>query len=62
MASDRVSEAVGYVRDGDKVIDRRGVPAVSQRWLLTRERWEATRTDLPVEVRGFEACRAMFGR
>jgi RimJ/RimL family protein N-acetyltransferase len=61
LASQRVSLAVGYEPNGFGFAERRGVVAQQQKFLLTRERWEKTRTDLPIEVSGFDPCRPMFG-
>lgn len=61
MASRRVSEKVGYEANGTALWLRRGVPDEQQRYILTRERWERTKADLPITVSGFEPCREMFG-
>ncbi|MEM7339206.1 MAG: GNAT family protein [Actinomycetota bacterium] len=61
VASQTVSTRVGYEPNGMQRSLRRGDPADQIRYRLTRQRWEQTRTDLEIEVEGFEACRAMFG-
>lgn len=59
-ASNRVSEALGYARNGTTWATRRGEPAICQRWRLTREQWQAGRRD-DIELAGVEPCRAVFG-
>ena len=61
IASCRVSEIVGYQRNGTALRSRRGVPGKQQLYFLTKEHWEQTTTSLPVTVSGFEQCREMFG-
>ena len=61
LASQRVSTNVGYEPNGTMVTARRDTRGEQIRFLLTRERWLATRTDLPVEVSGWDACRAQLG-
>jgi hypothetical protein len=39
---------------------RRGERSRMVRWLLTRERWEATRRD-DITVEGLALCRALLG-
>jgi RimJ/RimL family protein N-acetyltransferase len=52
-ASRRVSEVCGYEHAGVEVIDREGLPALQDQWVLTRSRWEpGRRTD--IEVHGFD--------
>ncbi len=61
-ASQRVTLATGYEPNGRDRMVRRGMPAGHLRFMLTRARWEATRSDTGVfEVSGFEPCRSMFG-
>ena len=60
-ASHRVSLATGYEPNGVSRSVRRGVAAEQVLYRLTRDRWEATRTDEPLAVEGFDACRPMFG-
>lgn len=45
IGSNRVSEALGYERNGVEWDIRRGEPGLLQRWRLTRESWEANRRD-----------------
>ena len=61
ISSCRVSEKVGYQPNGTALRPRRGVPGKQQLYILTKEHWEQTKTDLPVTVLGFEQCREMFG-
>jgi RimJ/RimL family protein N-acetyltransferase len=59
-ASNRVSEAVGYTRNGTTWATRRGEPAELQRWRLTREDW-ARRRRTDIELSGTEECRPLLG-
>jgi RimJ/RimL family protein N-acetyltransferase len=59
-ASNRVSQVLGYVPNGVGWATRRGEPAPLSRWLLTRERWEATRRD-DITVAGLAPCRDLLG-
>lgn len=63
LASQRVSLAIGYEPNGVSATVRRGERASQRRFLLTRERWQSTRTDLdlPVDVSGYESCRKLLG-
>jgi len=56
-----VSLAVGYEPNGRQFNAQRDQRGEQIRFLLTRERWLATRSDLPVTVTGWEACRAQLG-
>jgi hypothetical protein len=47
--------------DADPATRRRDDVAETIELRLTRERWDAMRPDIPITVRGFELCRAMFG-
>jgi RimJ/RimL family protein N-acetyltransferase len=59
-ASNRVSEAVGYTRNGTTWATRRGEPAELQRWRLTRDDWtRRRRTD--IELSGVEECKPLLG-
>lgn len=61
-ASQNVSLAVGYERNGTDRMLRRGVPADHVRFVLTRDRWASQPSREPVEVHGFDdACRSMLG-
>ena len=60
-ASQRVSLAVGYEPDGIQFNAQRDQRGQQIRFLLTRERWLATRTNLPVTVTGWEPCQAQLG-
>jgi RimJ/RimL family protein N-acetyltransferase len=51
IGSNRVSEALGYERNGVEWDIRRGEPGLIQRWRLTREAWEASRRD-DIELSG----------
>lgn len=60
-ASQKVSLAVGYEPNGIQFNPKRGERGEQIRFLLTRERWLATRTDLPFTVTGWDPCRAQLG-
>ena len=60
LASAAVSRRLGYELDGTEIHVVEGVRRVAHRFLLTRERWEAT-DRIPVEVEGLEPCLALFG-
>ena len=57
--SNRVSETLGYERNGTDWDTRRGEPALVQRWRITREQWLPRRRD-DVTLSGVEACRQTF--
>jgi RimJ/RimL family protein N-acetyltransferase len=57
--SNRVSEAIGYERNGTDRATRRGEPALINRWRITREQWLPHRRD-DIAVSGAEACRLLF--
>ncbi len=59
-SSQHVSLATGYENNGITTVLRRGKPAEQQRFLLTKQRWEATTLRTPMTVDGFENCREMF--
>lgn len=59
VASRRVSEKLGYRDNGLGVVAPRGEPIRQERFLLLSEDFPADRW--PVEIRGLEECRAMFG-
>jgi RimJ/RimL family protein N-acetyltransferase len=60
VASERVSEKLGYVRSGEGVASPRGVPVRQQHFRLEREVW-AARDHVPVEIHGLEPCLPLFG-
>jgi RimJ/RimL family protein N-acetyltransferase len=60
VASNRVSERLGYEKNGLNWATRRDEPAQLQRWLLPRESWEASRRD-DIGLTGVEECRAALG-
>lgn len=60
-ASQKVSLAVGYEPNGRQFNAQRDQRGEQIRFLLTRERWLATRTDLPVTITGWDPCRAQLG-
>ncbi len=60
-ASQKVSLATGYQRNGTDVVTRRGERAERAHFLLTRERWLRSRPDIPIAVSGFDGCRAALG-
>ncbi|MGZ4494735.1 MAG: GNAT family N-acetyltransferase [Nocardioides sp.] len=57
--SNRVSESLGYERNGTTWSTRRGQPEVLQRWRITREQWLPRRRD-DIAMSGVEACRQTF--
>ncbi|MFR9724731.1 GNAT family N-acetyltransferase [Streptomyces sp. MS19] len=60
-ASLRVSEKLGYERDGLARVVVRGAPATEHRLRLSRERWEKHRT-VPVTLTGLTTdCLPLFG-
>jgi RimJ/RimL family protein N-acetyltransferase len=59
-ASNRVSEALGYRRNGTDWATRRGEPAELLRWRLTRDDW-ARRRRTDIELSGVEECRPVLG-
>jgi len=60
VASIKVSRALGYQENGDEIKVRRGEPARSIRFLLTRAEWERRRRR-DIEIEGLERCLPMFG-
>lgn len=59
-ASQAVSRKLGYLPNGDAVVERRpGEAVVNQRLLLTPANFR--RPDWAVQVAGFDACRDTFG-
>lgn len=61
LPSQRVSLAVGYEDNGRSRLRRRDGASEQVNFRITRERWENTRTDLAIEVTGFDECADMFG-
>ena len=59
-ASNRVSETLGYVRNGVSWAARRGEAAELQRWTLTRAAWSERRRD-DIELSGVEECKPVLG-
>ncbi len=59
-ASNRVSEALGYQRNGSDWATRRGEAAELQRWRLTRERWSERRRE-DIDLVGVAECRPVLG-
>lgn len=59
VGSNRVSETLGYDRNGTDWDTRRGEPALIQRWRITREQWLPRRRD-DIALSGDEACRQTF--
>jgi RimJ/RimL family protein N-acetyltransferase len=60
VASNRVSQALGYRRNGTDWATRRGEPGELHRWRLTREQWAGIRRE-DVDLVGVAECRAVFG-
>ncbi|MFC7759351.1 hypothetical protein ACFQY4_16135 [Catellatospora bangladeshensis] len=59
-ASNKVSQALGYVRNGTTWDTRRGEVAQIQRWVLTRDAWEQVRRD-DIELTGVKECLPALG-
>ncbi len=61
-ASLAVTRRIGYEFNGWHVVAPRGTPLREDRYVLTRERWEASDARLPITVDGFDGrCRALLG-
>ena len=60
IASARVSEKLGYRRDGEDFVSPRGVPIPRQKFRLERSRWDE-REHVPVAITGLEPCLPLFG-
>lgn len=59
-ASNRVSQALGYVPNGVTWDTRRGEPARIKQWLLTREQWAERRRD-DIELVAVRECLPVLG-
>ncbi|GAA2632063.1 GNAT family N-acetyltransferase [Paractinoplanes durhamensis] len=59
-ASNRVSEVLGYTRNGNDWATRQGEAAELLRWRMTREQW-ATRRRSDIELSGVEECKPVLG-
>lgn len=59
-ASNRVSEALGYQRNGTDWATRRGEAAELYRWRLTREQWSRGRRE-DIDLVGVAECRPVLG-
>jgi RimJ/RimL family protein N-acetyltransferase len=59
-ASNRVSQAVGYLPNGLARATRRGEAAELNRWRLTREQWSKRRRD-DIEFVGVADCLPVLG-
>jgi RimJ/RimL family protein N-acetyltransferase len=59
-ASNRVSEALGYARNGTCWATRRGEAAELLRWRLTRDVW-ASRRRTDIELSGVQECKPVLG-
>ncbi|MFF5085112.1 GNAT family N-acetyltransferase [Actinoplanes sp. NPDC000266] len=59
-ASNRVSESLGYTRNGSDWATRRGEPAELQRWRLTRAAWTPRRRP-DITLTGVEECKPALG-
>ena len=60
VASQRVSEKLGYAEAGEALFEPRGVPVRERVFELSRERW-AARSHPPVEIEALEPCLPLFG-
>lgn len=61
LSSQRVSLAVGYEENGRALLRRRDEASEQVNFRITRDRWIETRTDMAIEVTGFDQCVEMFG-
>ena len=52
--------SIGYVEDGRGALAPRGVSREMQRFRITADGWRS-RPRPPVDIQGFDGCRAMFG-
>lgn len=59
VASNRVSQALGYQPNGTDWATRRGEPVMLNRWRLRREDW-ALRRRSDIELVGVEACKPVL--
>ncbi|THF88733.1 GNAT family N-acetyltransferase [Deinococcus sp. KSM4-11] len=59
VASNRVSEVMGYQPDGSDWATRRGEAAVLKRWRLTRDAWAANRRS-DIELTGVDECKPVL--
>jgi RimJ/RimL family protein N-acetyltransferase len=59
-ASNRVSEAVGYTRNGTDWATRRGEATQLLRWRMTRDDWRPRRR-ADIELSGVEECKPVLG-
>ncbi|HXH78361.1 GNAT family protein [Nocardioides sp.] len=57
--SNAVSRRLGYEPNGTDWSTRRGEPALSQRWRLTREAWEPRRRD-DIRIANLDACHTLL--
>lgn len=60
-ASLGVTRALGYVRDGEELVVRRGVASRHLRFRLERDEWERRRRD-DIVLEGLEPCLPLLGR
>lgn len=60
VASQRVSERLGYLPDGEEVDALGDERRTARRYALTRERWEERRRR-DIEVQGLDPCRPLLG-
>ncbi|MDX1659304.1 MAG: GNAT family protein [Nitriliruptorales bacterium] len=60
QASRKVSERLGYVEDGTKVLAVDGERTTEVRYVIDRDGWAQNRTHT-VEVTGVDRCRTLFG-
>jgi RimJ/RimL family protein N-acetyltransferase len=59
VGSNRISESLGYERNGIDWATRNGEPAEIQRWRLKRERWAQNRRN-DIELAGVTECLPVF--
>jgi RimJ/RimL family protein N-acetyltransferase len=58
--SNRISERLGYERNGTSWATHQGKPVLGQRWRLDRETWAGRRRG-DIAMNGVEACRTTLG-
>jgi len=59
-ASAATSRSLGYEDNGTETVKQRDVAGSVQKFLLSRERWEAQRRD-DITIEGLEGCLELFG-
>ncbi len=60
VASNRISERLGYEPNGTSWATHQGTPVLGRRWRLLRDNWESRRRS-DIELEGVDACRQTLG-